>query len=838
MPVAPTIAPPVIGQEPWRPAAAPRSVPAPRAARPPRDLESLIGGRWFMAAGALIVVVGVAMFLKLAHDKGWLTLPPAAKCLIGAAFGAALLGAGEVLRRRLGAKASVGASAAGLAILYGSAFAAYGVYDLIPGGVAFVLLALIAALGFAIAGVANLVSLAVLALVGAYLNPLIIRAQDPSPFVMPVYLLTLQVVGLALSAWRASPFRPLRLLTWWGTVLLGTAWLLAQGRDVPGLGLVFLGAVWVAIHAELALAALASARSAEGEEEWALRSLIDRPITEVRWARIRFMATSFSSTAWVAVMGTGLAHGGLVPDWTVPAALCAATAVLALMLAGNLRILRDVPGTDLERLGAGLMMQAGGLLIAAVALGIGGWMQAVAWLAMGAAAVGAGRWVRSRGLDLYGLVVLSIAAARLATIDSPLLSAPAWSVRQAGLVLSSWTVLMGAGGAAWWAAALLLLRFGEPSRAWRTLAHWAAVVAMALIAGSLLSPGADPLSVAAAWLGLAVATQWVARLLAAPPVMGVGFAILGLATLGIVAGAEPLLAIAGRGAPEPEVYLTLAGLAVTRWMVLMGAAAAAWIASAALVARDRAEGAGTGGPRLTAIPILVGLVLLYGAMLQPSVAPATRALVWAALGAVVVGLHSRRPRLALDLMGVGGLLLAGGAWAWSYPMGWMASGAPALLHPGLWVSLAIAALLVGAGLWLRSSRNPAPLTIPELVLVPIPAAAALLFVSSSLEVARVAGIITSDLMVRRAAVSIWWGLLSVALILGGFLRARPSWRYAGLALMGAAALKAVILDLAEVSALARIISFVALGLLMLGVAAGYTGLARVHSRAAPPAPPA
>lgn len=215
-------------QEPLKAAAAPtlpvasslfRRAVEPRAAAAPRphvDLERLVGMRVFAAIGAIVVVIGAGLFLKLAYDRGWLNLiPPLTKCITGGAFGAALLIAGEILRRRWGSIASVGVSAAGLGVLFASVFAAHGVYHLMHPAIAFVLLAAVAALGFVVAARGQLASIAVLALLAAYVNPIIIEDPRPSPWTLPVYLLVILCTGLALSAWRARPFRMLRGLVWW-----------------------------------------------------------------------------------------------------------------------------------------------------------------------------------------------------------------------------------------------------------------------------------------------------------------------------------------------------------------------------------------------------------------------------------------------------------------------------------------------------------------------------------------------------------------------------------------------------------------------------------------------
>jgi Predicted membrane protein (DUF2339) len=856
-PIAPPVAPPVarpaapplpprasLGKNGWNAAGIDSAEPAT-----PFDLERMIGGRWFMFIGALILVIGAGLFLKLAYDRGWLGhVPPGLRCLMGAAFGAALLGAGEVLRRKLGALASVGASAAGLGILYGSTFTAHALYKLISAPTTFILLAAVAALGLAIAGVTSLASLAVLALIGAYLNPLLLHESHGNPAVPPGYLLILLATGLVLSAWRAKPFRVLRPLVWWGTVAIGSLWLLqGPGMDTPWIALAFVGVFWTGIHAELAASGRGQAAPPEGPLPFHAQDLT--------WERSRFVAVSFSTTSWVAWIAVlavrqGLAAGTLhgLADWMPPAALGAAAATLALMLAGSLRIVRDVPRTDLERLGAGLMAQAGALLITTVALAVSGWYQAAAWLAIGAAAVLAGRWIRSRGLDVYGLIVLSIGTVRVLTIDAPYAGARRlWLSEAGGLAFSHWTILMLCAAAAWWTAAGLLMtserrniedaeEAGQDgtlaaglarssSSAWRWVGDGAGVIGSSLVCSCFLDPHAEGLSIALVWLGLALCIMLVGRRLASLPQMALAFVALGLATL-LVATHAPV----GHALPKP--YFTIAALEVTRWMVMMFAAAGAWIGAAAMLPPDRSASRDDSRPRPAAIAVAIGVLLLYAGFLHPSVPVSVLALVWAGIGVVMVGVHSLRPRLALDALGALGLAAALGAWTWGYPWDWMASKAPALLHPGLLLSFALAAAIGGCGRWIASPRNPSRPTLDPLRHI-LPAAGALLFVSTSLEVARVAGLATADPTVRRAAVSIWWGLLAVALIAGGFIRPHPYVRYAGLALLAVATLKAVILDLAQVPAAWRIVSFVGLGLLMLGVAAGYSGIARAQRRLDP-----
>ncbi|MBX3357826.1 MAG: DUF2339 domain-containing protein [Phycisphaeraceae bacterium] len=673
----------------------PPLAPPTRAERetPTWSVEQVVGAKFFAAVGAVIVVIGVGLFLKLAYDRGWMNqIPPGAKCWVGTGFGLVLLGLGEWTRRRFGALASAGVSAAGIGTLYAVAYGAYGVYGLIPAGVSFVLLAGVAGLGIAVAGRAGLVSVALLSMVGAYLVPIILRHAEGHPAVMPAYLVALLGLGLGLSGWRPDPFHHLRRAAWWGTALLGTPWVFGDARQWPMLGLGFLAVVWGAVHGELSASAARGGMS--GGDSGTLFGSVD--VRHYRAARP--LITSLSTTAWCSVLGVFLAERWVVPEWVVPAAGVVAAGTLAIVLAGRLRVFCDVPETDGQRLGAVLMMQAGALLIAAIALAVEQpWVEVVTWLAMGLAAVAAGRWIGSRGLDGYGVVVLSIAAGRLVLLRR-WLDAPA--IDFAGLHLTWWTALMAIAGISWFACARLLLVSWS---GWRRVAVAAAAVGMVLVMASVLNAHeAAPVSV-----------------------------------------------------------------------------------------------------------------------------------VWLAVGVVVACLHRLERRLALDVIGSTAVVAAMAPWAVEYvPEGYFESGATIGLHGGLLIALTICAVLTGLGWEGREQEGRPGPSVPGLKAGLWSIAGGFLLVATSFEVARAAGILASDSTARLAAVSVWWGLFAVGAIVIGFTRRVPGLRYAGLGLLGLAACKAVVYDLAEAPQTWRVASFVGLGLLMLLVAVGYS---RVSARVSGPA---
>ena len=353
-------------------------------------LERLIGGRLFAVAGGMIVVLGLGFFMKLAYDAGWLgAIAPAARCLCGAAAGAGLLVAGEWARRRAGVWASAGLSGAGVATLYGSAFIAYGVFGLLGPPLTFALLAMTAAVGVAIAGRANAAPVAILSVVGAYLAPLLTATAAASPLALPMYLTALLGAGLVLSGWRREVFSALRPICWAATMLLGGLWGLAEGGDLQGALVLFVGAIWTMTHAEALLPAQGRETDAAGA-------------APLGWRDARPILMSLLTTGWATALGIGAGGSGWMPTWFIAAGLLVASIVLASVTAGALRILRDLPRTPVERCGAALMLQAAGLLAVVVALGLAGWLEVVVWLALGAAAAATARWLRAASLGIAG----------------------------------------------------------------------------------------------------------------------------------------------------------------------------------------------------------------------------------------------------------------------------------------------------------------------------------------------------------------------------------------------------------------------------------------------------
>ncbi len=285
-------------------AAAPPAVRAPSAAVPERhaptgarpdapDLEQWFGQRGLLVVGVLALLAATGFFLKYAIDRGW--IPPTARSLLAIAAGIAVATWGEArIRaglRRYGA-AMIGAGG-GLAYL--GLWAAAGPYGLIERRVGILLLAACTIVVILLALRHEVEGLAIWALAGAYLAPILLPPPIPNP---EAFLGYLEVIGL-------------------GTGLLAFTMTWRRTYDLALLGYLLLALVGAAVALESALGCWFLAASA----------LLTLHVTKRRaWPEARL---GLVALAWV-LLGVALA-GVRGPEPRVWLALGAALVVAALL---------------------------------------------------------------------------------------------------------------------------------------------------------------------------------------------------------------------------------------------------------------------------------------------------------------------------------------------------------------------------------------------------------------------------------------------------------------------------------------------------------------------------
>ena len=189
---------------------------------PPALLERfrswLLGGNTVARVGIIILLLGVAFLLKYAVDRGWL---PIELRLAGEALGGlALIATGWRLRARRLQYALI-LQGGGMGIVYLSVFAAVSLYGLIPTTPGLLLMVLLVALSSGLAVLQDARSLAVLAMIGGFLAPILV-SRDGSHVVLFSYYAVLNA-GILGMAWYKA-WRGLNLTGFIFTFVIGGAW--------------------------------------------------------------------------------------------------------------------------------------------------------------------------------------------------------------------------------------------------------------------------------------------------------------------------------------------------------------------------------------------------------------------------------------------------------------------------------------------------------------------------------------------------------------------------------------------------------------------------------------
>jgi uncharacterized membrane protein len=177
------------------------------------------GGNLVVRSGIIVLFFGVAFLLKFAADRNML---PIELRLAGVALGGvALLAIGWRLRLRQRAYA-LALQGGGVGLLYLTVFAALRLYELLPPTLTFALLVAVAALSAFLAIGQNSMALAALGATGGFLAPVLASTGQGNHVVLFSFYALLNA-GIVAIAWFKA-WRPLNLLAFVFTYGIGTAW--------------------------------------------------------------------------------------------------------------------------------------------------------------------------------------------------------------------------------------------------------------------------------------------------------------------------------------------------------------------------------------------------------------------------------------------------------------------------------------------------------------------------------------------------------------------------------------------------------------------------------------
>ncbi len=159
---------------------------------PPIRFEELLGTRLYVWLGAIALALAGIFLVRYAIDQGWLV--PTVRVSLGLVLGLGLLGSGE--RARHLPRIGEALSAAGVAVMMASFYAATQLYALLPPGAGFLLMGLTALVGVGLSLRQGPI-VAVVGLVGGYSTPILVGSADrPGPALLAYLLLLLTAVGL------------------------------------------------------------------------------------------------------------------------------------------------------------------------------------------------------------------------------------------------------------------------------------------------------------------------------------------------------------------------------------------------------------------------------------------------------------------------------------------------------------------------------------------------------------------------------------------------------------------------------------------------------------------
>ncbi|MCE5328097.1 MAG: DUF2339 domain-containing protein [Planctomycetaceae bacterium] len=244
-PVPPAAAPPQPPRVPQAPAAAevfpPLPAPAKAAPKPPASpapapacdfpprprvtLEQRIGTRWMLMVGIAILLVGGFLFYRYAVEHKWIN--PLTRCIMGVIWGLAMIGVAEWTLRKQMRYFAAAVFGGGIVWLYTTFYVAspsglFAEFRLIGTEAAFAAMCGVTALGMVLALRSNMVTTALISLIGAIITPILLSTGVDRQLALMTYLIVINAGFLSLALYKRWQWlAPIALA---GTVVLVAGW--------------------------------------------------------------------------------------------------------------------------------------------------------------------------------------------------------------------------------------------------------------------------------------------------------------------------------------------------------------------------------------------------------------------------------------------------------------------------------------------------------------------------------------------------------------------------------------------------------------------------------------
>lgn len=747
-------------------------------------IEDLLTGRVLAWVGGAALIAGAVLFLSLAFSRGW--IGPELRVILGLIAGGVALGIGAWLfaevRQRAVAHVLV---AVGLGITSVALIAATRLYDLVPVEVGLAGSLVIAIVAAAIAIRANSQTVAGFGLLAVLAAP---PTMGASPDLVTVAFLATALVGTTIIAlFRAWPILPAIAFLLSAPQL--ASWLVDDAIDVR-VGLVVLWSYWLINEI------------AAGGEEVIRRSRVLRPA---------------SATLVVANAAFLVAGGYALLDGTLEVyrgAFLAAVALVHFVIgAWFLRAEGDRHLFGLLVTGTGLAA-----LTIAVPVQFGAPVVPIAWAAEAVALV----WIRVRRDHLWSglaaIVLGALAVGHLVLLEMPMedyarLSRPdipfsdpaglAALFVVAALALSAWILRVRWERAGVITVAVLLTVYVIPFEliGVAVLVAWAALaVGTVGLDVRWLNVGRPP------WSVVTARTETVLPELLESSVWFAGAVAFAAAVAHALVVELPVKDVLPTTLPAIP-FVDAGGVAILALVAALGA----------IGVIDTRPGVRAG------CALLAGGIVAYGVIFEVPLAAVP--VIWSGLAVVYAQLAAERPddevwwRYASDtLIGLGFVLVLVFVARPDRLVVDADRASPAIpFVNGATVALGSLAAALLAIVWIepRQRRNPIRQGIAAITLVYLLSIGVV-----DLFQARLSGATAEEELAKQAqvALSVLWGILGAGAFAFGLMTDRPRARQAGLVMLAVVTVKVVLVDLAALDVAYRVLSLLALGIVLLASA--------------------
>lgn len=171
--------------------------------QPGETWEYAVATNWLLRVGIVVVLAGVAFFLKYSIEKG--LMGPLGRVALSLAAGLALIVVGVRLLFKKYHLLGQGLAGAGFVMLYFAFYAASGMYHLMPNLAAFALMACVTVAAGVLAVYYQSLLIALLGVVGGYATPVMIGSSSGNVYFFYSYVLLLGCGVLGISLVRRWP---------------------------------------------------------------------------------------------------------------------------------------------------------------------------------------------------------------------------------------------------------------------------------------------------------------------------------------------------------------------------------------------------------------------------------------------------------------------------------------------------------------------------------------------------------------------------------------------------------------------------------------------------------